>query len=394
MKLNLLDLIILVGMTSAAVGGYRLGFLARVSSWVGLALGIYLAARFLPAAIRLFDSPDPKVKLLTAAVVLIGGGFGGQALGLVLGASLRDFVPMGTLQTVDRGVGAGIGTLGVLVAVWMLLPSIADVPGAVSRQARTSVVARMVDSGLPQPPDTLQALRHLVGETGFPRVFEGLRPAPQTGPPPATVAISQPVLERVSFSTVKVEGVACQRLQEGSGFVVGPGTVATNAHVVAGHQPGRTEVLSPDGSRLRATVVVFDPDRDLAVLQVPGLTKPPLPVGTADVGDLGAVFGHPGGQDPLRVAPAAVRQRVQALGRDLYDSHPTRRDVFILASDLRPGDSGGALVDPQGTVVGVAFAIAPDHPSTAYALTSKELTAVLALRRSAAAGTGSCLSGG
>jgi S1-C subfamily serine protease len=116
-----------------------------------------------------------------------------------------------------------------------------------------------------------------------------------------------------------------------------------------------------------------------------------LPVGSAQVGESGAVFGHPGGVDQVVIAPAAIRQDVVAVGRDLYDSHTTRRDVFILASDLHPGDSGGALVNQRGTVVGVAFAIAPDRPATGYALTSRELTPVLAQPLGGGVSTGPCL---
>jgi S1-C subfamily serine protease len=103
------------------------------------------------------------------------------------------------------------------------------------------------------------------------------------------------------------------------------------------------------------------------------------------------VFGHPGGQVDLEVSPAGIAERINAVGRDLYDSRSTRRDVFILAADLAPGDSGGALVDEQGTVVGVAFAIAPDRAGTAYALTDDELSEVLALPRGATVSTGSCV---
>jgi S1-C subfamily serine protease len=105
----------------------------------------------------------------------------------------------------------------------------------------------------------------------------------------------------------------------------------------------------------------------------------------------GAVFGHPGGQDALAVAPAVIRRNVTAIGRDLYDTRDSRRDVFILAADLHPGDSGGPLVSQAGAVDGVAFAIAPDRPGTAYALTSAEINAALTEPRSTAASTGSCL---
>jgi S1-C subfamily serine protease len=159
---------------------------------------------------------------------------------------------------------------------------------------------------------------------------------------------------------------------------------------VAGEK--QTTVITPAGKHLKATVVQFDPNRDLALLRVPGLGQAPLPIATAKVGTEGAVFGHPNGQTPLAVSPAAIRQQVTAVGRDLYDSHETRRQVFILASDLAPGDSGGGLVNPAGAVVGVAFAIAPDRPGTAYALTTDELRPVLAAGGTGAVNTGPCLS--
>jgi S1-C subfamily serine protease len=387
---NLFDALILLTTVVVGAGGYRLGFLARALSWLGLALGILAAALLLPGAVSLFGG-TAGTKLMIAITVLLGGAFLGQGLGLVAGASLRRFVPQGPLRTLDRAVGAGVGVLGVLTAVWMLLPSLAVVPGALANQTHNSAIARAMDSGLPKPPDTLQALRRLVSEAGFPRVFETLRPAPQTGPPPASSGLSPALLARVTASTVKVTGVACQRIQDGSGFTAGTDTVVTNAHVVAGERPGRTQVIRPDGRRLLASVVLFDPDRDLAVLRVPNLAQAPLSMGSGSVGAQGAVLGHPGGQEQVRAAPAAVRQRIDAVGRDLYDSHSTRREVFVLAANLRPGDSGGALVNTSGAVMGVAFAIAPDRPGTSYAVTERELRAVLSRPRSGPVSTGSCL---
>lgn len=387
--MNSFDWIILVAVVAAAVGGYRLGFMARVTSWIGLTIGLFVSARLLPNILEAFSGPDPAAKLFLAGGILIAGAFAGQALGLVAGHALRRAVPLGPIAWLDRSVGAFVGAVGVVMMVWFLLPAMADVPGDFSAQARNSSIARAIDGILPRPPDTLQALRRLVGDTNFPKVFESLKPAPETGPPPESIGMSAETVARVTASTVKVEGVACRRIQEGSGFAVGPDLVVTNAHVVAGEKS--TSIERPDGRKMPATVVLFDSDRDLALLRVPGLGQQPLPVGQAKVNDEGAVFGHPNGQTALRVAPAAIRQRVDARGRDLYDSHPTQRDVFILAAELRPGDSGGALTDLRGTVVGVAFAIAPDRPGTSYAVTSKELNSVLSRPRGNAVSTGPCL---
>jgi S1-C subfamily serine protease len=391
---NLLDILILGAAASAGIGGYRLGFLARASSWLGLGLGLFIGARILPSVVHAFEGPDPSSRLIVAVVVLVGGSFLGQGLGLLIGSHIHQFVPMGPLRSVDKVAGSAVGVIGVLLAFWLILPAMGDVSGWPAEQARSSRVARALDSVTPAPPDSLQALRGLLGDGNFPRVFDSLRPAPDTGPPPESSGLDPAVEEAVKKSTLKIEGEACGRLQEGSGFAAAENTVVTNAHVVAGVKSKDLQVVrATDGKRLKASVVVFDSDRDLAVLRVESLSISPLAIGAANEGDNGAVFGHPGGQDPIRVAPARITDNIRAVGRDLYDSHKTERDVFVLASNLRPGDSGGALTNQGGVVVGVAFAIAPDRQGTAYALTTKELNSVLALPRNQQVSTGPCLKG-
>ncbi|MBW3615216.1 MAG: MarP family serine protease [Actinobacteria bacterium] len=375
--MNLLDVVVLVGTVSAALGGYRIGFLARVSSWLGLALGFYLALRLLPTVLSSFELPTASARLLVAITVLIVGTFIGQALGLVVGHRVRGVLPAGRARRVDRLVGAVAGAVAIIVALWLSVPTLADTPGWPARQARTSLLARAVASSLPKAPDATQAVRRLVDERGFPRVFDALRPAPDTGAPPVESGLAPDVQAAVAASTVKVvgEGEQCRRLQEGSGFVISSGVIVTNAHVIAGVD--RVEVIRPDGKRLVAAVTVFDPRRDLAVLRVDQLRLASLGRANAETGQTGAVFGHPQGQAKVRAAPARISDEVPADGRDIYDEVDTRRQVFILAADLSPGDSGGALVDQQGLVVGVAFAIAPDRPGTSYALTGHELDAVM-----------------
>jgi S1-C subfamily serine protease len=382
---DLFDGIIAVLALSAVISGYRLGFFQRAVSWVGFAAGVVVAARFLPTAVDAVQSANPTGRLLVAVLVLMGGALLGQALGLLVGARLQRFLPTGPLQTVDDGVGAAVGLLGALVLVWLLLPSMAAVPGWPAREARNSTIARWIDRTFPSAPDTLEALRRRIGDEAFPQVFNALAPSINAGPPPATSGLSPAVISSVSASTVKVDGLACGRIQEGSGWAVQQGYVLTNAHVVAGEH--RTTALLPDGRALPANVVAFDASRDLALLQVPFLPEYPLTLSGAAatttaqenvVGAQGGVFGHPGGQSALATTPFLVRQFVEALGRDLYDQHDTKRAVYVLASNLEPGDSGGAVVDKTGTVIGVAFAIAPDRPGTSYALSYTEVQAFLA----------------
>jgi S1-C subfamily serine protease len=385
--MNLFDLFVAALVIAGAAGGYRLGFLTRALSWAGLAVGLLLTIRFLPDLVGLVPLPaeDPNARLLVAIGVLLIGAFLGQGLGLLIGTQAHLAIPTAG-RPLDRVGGAVAGGLGVLVAVWLLLPTFAEVPGTVSRQARSSSIAQTLDAVTPQPPDTLEALRRLVGNTQFPDVFAALRPAPDLGPPPADSGLSADLARSVAASTYRIEGEACGRLQEGSGFVAAPGVVVTNAHVVAGQDA--TELIAVDGSRAPAQVVMFDPDTDLAVL-TSGVGASALPIGRSEVGVQGAVFGYPGGGS-LEMSPFQVREDVQAVGRDLYGNGPIRRQVLILSSRLAPGDSGAALVDGTGSVVGVAFAIAPDRSGTAYALHVDELREALAAPR-APADTGPCL---
>jgi S1-C subfamily serine protease len=372
---------------SAAIGGFRLGFVTRVVSWIGLGIGLYLAVRLLPPVLEGVDAGNDSVALVLAVTVVAAGALIGQAVGFVIGGRLRPKDPDGVVRPVDGGLGALAGVAGLLAVVWLLLPLLGDTSGWVAAQVRGSWVARQIDARLPDPPDAAQALRSVVGEDRFPEVFAVLRPTPALAPPPAGSGLDQATADRVARSVVKVEGLACRKVQNGSGFVVDDDLVVTNAHVVAGESS--TSLQLDDGEVVEAEVVAFDPARDLAVLRAPGLDRPALPLAAAAAGARGGVFGHPAGA-PLRLAPFEVARQITATGRDIYGTELTERDVLEVAASLQPGDSGAALVAPDGTVVGVAFAIARDRGDVAYALATNEVEAILA-GPLVAVDTGACL---
>jgi S1-C subfamily serine protease len=392
---NALDLAVVAVVATSMVGGHRLGLVTGGTSCVLLLQGLVLGTLAVPTVVTFLGGTDPTVRLIIGAFFFLGVGFGGQYLGRLAGARFRRDLPLGPYEPFDRVAGAAAAPFAVLLGLWLLvLPTLSDVSGAPSRLARHSAVARIVDGLLPDAPDASQALRRLAGPAASPQVFGGLLPSLDTGPPPATSPLSPATVARVTASTVLVEGTACRSERDGSGFSVGPDLVMTNAHVVAGQDD--TTVVRPDGTRLAAKPVAFDPDRDVALLSVPGLDQSPLTIVDGAVGSTVAVFGHPGGQSDLEVSPASIRQQVKAVGRGLYGTELVRRSVYVLASELAPGDSGAGLVDEDGDVVGVAFAIAPDRHTTAYALTAEELRPVLQASGLEAGGrqpvdTGPCL---
>jgi S1-C subfamily serine protease len=282
--------------------------------------------------------------------------------------------------------------IGVLVAVWLLVPALSSASGWPARTARDSQIVRAINRYAPDPPPQAERLGRRVAEGPFPEVFSGFNDPGDVGAPP-TNALAPDVAARVASSTVRIEGTACDQIQAGSGWVAGADVVVTNAHVVAGER--NTHVETNDGRRLSATVVAFDAGRDVAVLRVRNLRLFALPRSDGGDGMVGAVFGYPGG-GPLTISPARIAETVDAAGTDIYRTGRTSREVFVIASDLAPGDSGGPLVDERGRMVGVAFAVDPGQDGTAYALTRAEVDGVLVPVLNGggqAVGTGPCLAG-
>jgi S1-C subfamily serine protease len=388
--LNTFDLsLVIFGVIAVAVG-FRIGFVTRVLSWVGMVVGLLVGVRLLPVVFeRIEPTSHPRVTLLGIGLVLLCA-FLGQAGGFLLGSRLRPVDDDGTVTRSDGLFGALAGVIGLTVAVWLLVPVLLQTPGWLAREVSTSWVARQIDDRLPAPPDAVQAFRSLVGDDNFPEVFANLTPTPDLGPPPAATGLSEARAAEVARSVVRVEGIACRRIQNGTGFVAQDGFVVTNAHVVAGQSS--TDLVRHDGTRVEAFVVAFDPDRDLALLSAPGLDRPPLTIGEGSPGAQGGVFGHPGGQ-PLRIAPFSVARQLTATGRNIYGTALTQREILELASSLRPGDSGSPLVAPDGTVIGITFAIARDRGDVAYALDTSELRVLLDRASADRVDTGPCVAG-
>jgi S1-C subfamily serine protease len=386
--MNVLDLAVVAVVASAVLGGYRLGLVAGATSWVFLLQGLLVASLASPVLVDALGGDAPSLRLVLGAVLFVAAGVGAQHLGRLVGTEFRRYLVAEYQLGTDKVAGAVGAPLTVLVILWLIvLPPMAQVPGWPAQLVRQSALARGLDAALPDAPESSRALRRLTRPVAQPEVLTALGPAGDSSPPPRDLSLSGAVVSRVSASTVKVEGEACFLDRHGSGFVIDRDLVVTNAHVVAGDD--KTTVVRPDGTRLPAVVAVFDAERDLALLRVKDLDQEPLALGTAEEGSSAAVFGHPGGSE-LEVSPAAIRQQLLATVRDADLERPVRRNVFVLAAHLEPGDSGGALVTPSGTVAGVAFAVSSFRDGVAYAVTTDELLPLLEQDRSGVADTGPC----
>lgn len=373
-SVNALDYVLLVFLALSALGGYRMGLIVRVASLVGFLGGVAFSVVTIPFGLDLVAPSSNVARLATTLGTLLLTVAITSAVAQGFAASLRRAVHDTPLRTLDRLGGAAAGMATTLVFVWFAAPLAGMIPGQLAQLVRGSEIATTVRNLGPDAPNPLSSLQSFAGSR-FPEVFADLTPAPATQPPPEAIPVSQEIVDRVLASTVKVEAAGCGASFAGSGWAAGENTIVTNAHVVAGADA--VQVLRPDGSRLDATVVVFDDNRDLAVLQVEGLGMAPLQLGAADDGEGAATFGHPRGQDQTRIAPTRIERTINAVGRDIYGEDRIERQVVVLGTQLQQGDSGSAVVDADGTVVGTVFAISPDNRDTAYALANDEVRAAL-----------------
>lgn len=388
---DLLDLILVVVVAAFTVSGYRQGFIISALSFAGFIGGGALGATFGPRIARAFTH-SLSGQAVAAVVVLIVAAALGMAIGSSIGVAVRSRVTWRPAAFVDAVAGAAVGCLSVLLIVWFLgsaaaYSSLPTIFPSLSRQVNNSAVLRGVDRLMPaQAYGMFSDFRSLLGSGPYAQVFGslGAEIPPAVGPPDNGVLASAG-LTAARPSIVKVEGIApsCSERIEGSGFVYAPDHVLTNAHVVAG-------VIGPDvftgQGALPARVVLYDPQRDVAVLYVPGLSEPSLSfAAAAGIGASAIVAGYPL-DGPFTARAARIGASEEATGPDIYQNAQVTRQIYAIRALVQPGNSGGPLLTPGGSVYGVVFAAATSVPDTGYALTAAEVSSDASAGKNATAG--------
>lgn len=391
---DLLDLVLLVAAVLFGVSGYRQGFVVGVLSFVGFLGGGVFGAVVAPSLVDAGPLAElPKVPLAIGLVFFCASL--GQLVATVAGSWVRKHLVWHPARVVDAVAGSAVSVVSMLLVAWLVGTAVASSPfTGLASQVRRSQVLAVVDDVVPGGAKGLfTSFRRLIDDRGFPEVFGDLVPTQvrKVDPPDPTLARS-PVVTSVRSRIFKITGIAssCSKRIEGTGFLYARNRVMTNAHVLAGVGKPKVHV---GGKELSATTVLYDPDRDIAVLAVPGLERlTPLKFsGRARTGDSAIVIGYP--QDgPYRADAARIRGIQDAKGPNIYESKTVVREIYALRARVRPGNSGGPLVSPGGNVYGVIFAAAADDPQTGYALTAKEVASDADRGRRATAGvsTGRC----
>ncbi|MFI1227432.1 MULTISPECIES: MarP family serine protease [unclassified Streptomyces] len=390
--MNVLDILLLLAAVWFAVIGYRQGFVVGILSVIGFLGGGLVAVYVLPV---IWDRVTEDAEVSTAVaigavVIVIVCASIGQAFTTHLGNKLRRYITWSPARALDATGGALVNVVAMLLVAWMigLLLAGTSLP-TLGKEVRTSSVLLGVDRVMPeQAPSWFQDFSSVLAQNGFPQVFSPFANEPITevkAPDPALVG--SPVAARAKKSIVKVVGTApsCGKVLEGTGFVFSERRVMTNAHVVGGVEEPTVQI-GGEGRLYDAKVVLYDWQRDIAVLDVPDLRARPLqftgPDDDAGTGDSAIVAGFPenGAYD---VRSARVRARINPDGPDIYHRGTVRRDVYSLYATVRQGNSGGPLLTPDGKVYGVVFAKSLDDPDTGYALTADEIREDIEIGRTA-----------
>jgi S1-C subfamily serine protease len=398
---NWVDFVLIALAVASGVHGLRLGAVSQVFSFGGFWIGLFVGALVAPPLAGLAKSAGARS--LIALIVVFGAAFllggVGRFLGLHSASALRRI----HLGVVDSVAGVAVAVIATLVAAWLVGSFLANSRFTTLDAALgKSKILRGLDDVLPPVPSVFARIESFLNSEGFPIVFSGLPPeaAPPVNKP--TNAAVRAAVDSAERSTVMVAGQGCGDIQEGSGFVVSPDLVVTNAHVVAG--VARPVVTDSSSHQYRADAVLFDPKLDLAVLRVPGLPDAPLPLDGTDVGRgaTGVVLGYPEG-GPFDYTPAAVAASFPASGLDIYGNAQTQRQVYQIQAQVLPGNSGGPLISSgnrashiaDGTVIGVVFARSTLNNDVGYALAMSGVVSDLhrVTLDSAAVGTGPCTAG-
>jgi S1-C subfamily serine protease len=353
--------------------GYRRGFWLSLAQYLGLLIGVMLAAASARFVLDYLQIDNASARPLGAVLVLVIGGSLGSSIGFAVGEPIRrNILRAGASTSTDSAAGAVLSAFAVLIMCWFLGLSFARGPSVeIAQQIQRSAVLHGLDTVAPRPPRFLSSVAQGLAGVQYPPGYAGLEPSGLPGALPIPANIDTPGVRNTESLVVKISSVGCGGIVTGSGFPVGNGFVVTNAHVVSG--TSSHSITKPDGTKLNADVIFFDPEKDVAVLYVPDYNAAGVTFGPAQRGTQGAVIGYPGGRSETTVA-AVVDGTIAAQGRDIYNSGFVTRQIYVLQASVHPGNSGGPLIDLQGRVLGMVFATSASDPSQAYALTDEEIS--------------------
>jgi S1-C subfamily serine protease len=377
---NPLDWVLILVVLLYAVSGYWQGFVTGAFATVGLLLGGLVGVWLAPEALG-DATPSILVSLAAIFIVIVCASLG-QAVFQLVGTRIRDHITWQPVRALDAVGGAVLSAVAALLVAWALGVALSGSGlQGITPMVRGSKVLAEVDSILPDSAGSrLSAFNDVVGTTFFPRYLEPFAPERIVAVPPGPRRmLADPDVTRAEAGVVRVRSTNdCGQGIEGSGFVYAPDRVMTNAHVVAGvSEP----VIDVNGTSVSGHVVYYDPQVDVAVIAVPSGSVQPLRFANeATPAEAVAILGFPQ-NGPYDVQAGRIRADQRLRSPDIYGGGTVIREVLSLRGLIRPGNSGGPVVDSAGHVVGVVFAASVTSSDTGYALSWQQVEEAAAAGR-------------
>lgn len=389
--MNIVDIIVILALISSLFRGSQIGLVRQLGSTVGFITGLMLSIP-LGQWVAGLGSDDPTLKMLLSTLTLIIVSFSLMSIGEFVGLRLKTRMTTGKIvDHIDNATGSAMAALTFGLGLWFATAFISLLPpSSIQLLARQSYTFNVIDRNLPPASQALASLNHLIDPNNTPLVFSGREPSPNANRELPALTNYQSVLATVSPSVVRIQGIGCGGVVNGSGWVLSPNRVVTNAHVVAG--VANPKVYDSNGTH-DAEVVHFDAAYDIAVLSVGDLAGKPLPLRKTpvEINSTALIIGFPGGGEQ-QAQTGIILDRVDALGRDIYGQAKTIRNVYIMQTTVIPGNSGGPIFDEAGSVIGVVFGTSTTYNNVGYGLTIAQLIDALesAKTTTEALSTGKC----
>lgn len=379
--MTVLDWAILAFTFALGLWGYRQGLIVGALTLVGFGFGAFAGSRIGPLVLSK-GSESPYAPLCAALGALLAGALTAVAVeSFALGLRERIVRRRRAVHLADGAGGAALIASVALGLVWVFGAVVLHAPSTerLRVDVQRSLILRSLNDVLPPTGPLLNVLDRV---DPAPSV---IGPAAPLRPPDPSIA-ADPDVVRSGNAVVRVLSTACGLGIEGSGWAVRPNIVVTNAHVVAGADD--TTVTTQDGAQLDATAIYYEPNEDLALLEVDSA----LPTLAIDprrpIGSDAAVLGYPE-NGPYSVAPARLGETRETVSDDSYGNGPVNRTIVALSGSVRSGNSGGPVVDASGQVVGTIFAATTSGPPGGFAIPSEQVRRALG-RTVGPVGTGPC----
>lgn len=358
--MTVLDWGIIAFTVVLAIWGFRQGLIVGAMTLIGFGAGAFAGSRLGPLVLS-GGAESPYAPLVAALMALLVGASAAVAFeGVALGLRGRLVSGRPRLQLLDGASGAVLIAAVALGMAWVFGAVALHAPGAGQLRAdvQQSVILRNLNQLLPPSGPILHALNRVDPAPSI------LGPAPPLARPDPAI-VGDPDIQQAGQSVVRVLGTACGLGVEGSGWVVAPGLVVTNAHVVAGEDD--TSISTQEGASFDAVAVHYDPRNDLALLHLDAEIAPLALAPHSGSGTGAAVLGYPE-NGPYTATPARLGTTREVITEDAYGRGPIRRTIASLRGSVRSGDSGGPLVDSRGRVLATVFAATTSGPAGGFAV--------------------------